>query len=120
MSKHDLDGSVEPGGGLPSASHGPVDYGLYVFFALGVLAVAAPQLSFIFGGPYWAALAAIAVFVLWISVMPTTCMSGGLYCSLVAMAILFNTLGIVLFAADPVRGFTVFRSSCEQADEDRP
>ena len=41
---------------------------------------------------------AIAVFVLWATVMPTTCMSGGLICSLVAMAVLFNTIGIVLAA----------------------
>lgn len=33
--------------------------------------------------------------------MPTTCMSGGLICSMVAMMVLFNTFGILLAAAIP-------------------
>lgn len=99
MTTDNSEGPVGPGRGLRSADHQRVNYGLLLFFVLGVLAVAAPQLAFKFAGPYWAALAAVAVFVLWISVMPTTCMSGGLYCSLVAMTILSNTVVILLFAA---------------------
>jgi hypothetical protein len=99
MTTDNSEGPVEPGKGLRSADHQPVEYRLLVFFALGVLAVAAPLIAFKFAGSYWAALAAAVVLVLWFSVMPTTCMSGGLYCSLIAMLIFFNTVGILLFAA---------------------
>jgi hypothetical protein len=49
-------------------------------------------------GLNWAAVVAVAVFFVWVTVMPTTCMNGGLICSIVAMAVLFNTIGIVLAA----------------------
>lgn len=76
-----------------------IDWGLIVFLTLGIAALLLPYISIPFVGVYWAAVVAIAVFVVWVTVMPSTCMNGGLICSLVAMAVLFNTIGIVLGAA---------------------
>ena len=95
------DGSNAPDGpssGQPSANDRTVDWGLLVFLALAALALVLPHASLSFVGVYWAALVAIAIFVLWFKVMQTTCMSGGFICSVVAMMVLFNTIAIVLVA----------------------
>lgn len=74
------------------------DGGLIVFLALAALVLLSPHIAIVFVGLYWAAVIAVGVCALWVTVMPTTCMNGGLICSCVAMAILFNTIAIVLGA----------------------
>ena len=96
MAAEELNGPDAPSKGLNAPNHDTVDWGLIVFLALGIVALLVPHISIPFVGVYWAAVVAVAVFVLWGTVMPTTCMSGGLICSLVAMAIFFNTTGLVL------------------------
>ncbi|QDU12113.1 hypothetical protein V202x_55380 [Gimesia aquarii] len=86
----------EPSDEVPAQSYEGIDWGLAIFLVLGVVALLLPHVSIPFVGVYWAAAVAVVVFVVWNTVMPTTCMSGGLICSLVAMAVIFNTLGIVL------------------------
>lgn len=88
----------EPSDESHAPSYEGVDWGLFIFLTLGVVALLLPHISISFVGLYWAGVVAVVVFVVWVTVMPTTCMSGGLICSLVAMAVLFNTLGIVLAA----------------------
>ena len=88
----------EPSEELNAQNYEGVDWGLFVFLALGIVALLVPHISIPFIGLYWATVVAVAVFVLWLMVMPTTCMSGGLICSLVAMAIFFNTIGLLLAA----------------------
>lgn len=74
------------------------DWGLLLFIALGVAALVSPHCAILFAGLYWAAVVAVGVCALWVTVMPTTCLNGGLICSFAAMAILFNTIAIVLGA----------------------
>jgi hypothetical protein len=89
----------KPGNDSPLAVSKRVDLGLTVFLALGAVACLLPHVSILFVGVYWAVLVATAVFVLWSAVMPTSCMNGGLICSLVAMAVFFNAIGIALGAS---------------------
>ena len=89
---------LEPSDESQAPSNEGMDWGLVIFLTLGVVALLLPHISIPFVGLYWAAVVAVVVFVVWVTVMPTTCMSGGLVCSFVAMAVLFNTLGIVLAA----------------------
>jgi hypothetical protein len=73
--------------------------GLLLFIVLANVAFWLPHVFTAFVGVYWGALVAVVVFVLWFGFMPTTCMSGGLICSMVAMLVLFNTIGVLLAAA---------------------
>ena len=68
------------------------------FLVLAIFAFLTPFLVIPFLGLYWGAAAAIAIFVLWVYLMPTTCMNGGLICSFVATMLLVNTICMVLFA----------------------
>jgi hypothetical protein len=76
----------------------PSDLGLYVFVALAFVALLTPGVTAAVWGVYWAAVIGILVFILWVFTMPTTCMSGGLVCSLAAMAIFFNAAVMLLLA----------------------
>ena len=98
MAINELNSPGDPSREPKTRNHEGVDWGLFVFLALGIVALLVPYISIPFVGVYSAAVVAVAVFVLWVMVMPTTCMSGGLICSLVAMAIFFNTIGLVLAA----------------------
>jgi hypothetical protein len=98
MARDALNAQDEPDGELRSWERETVDWGLVVFLVLAVIALLLPHISISFGGVYWGAGVAVALFVVWGGMMPTTCMSGGLVCSLAAMLILFNTIGIVLAA----------------------
>lgn len=88
----------EPGDQFPTQNERGIDWGFALFLVLGVVALLLPSLSIPFVGVYWAAVVVVIVLVVWFTVMPTTCMSGGLICSLVALVILSSTLGIVLIA----------------------
>jgi hypothetical protein len=74
------------------------DVGLCVFLFLALVAILGPHIVAVVWGLYAAALVAIVVCVTWLVTMPTTCMSGGLVCSLAAMAILLNTIAVGLAA----------------------
>lgn len=78
----------EPSEVLPPQTYEGIDWGVIVL----------PYVSIAWVGLYWAAAGAVGVFILWVTVMPTTCMNGGLICSLVAIAVLFNTIGFLLGA----------------------
>lgn len=99
MTKDQANASNERSEQLPVPDYEGMDWGVLIFLVLGVVALSLPYIATSFVGGYWAAAVAVAVLVLWFAVMPTTCMSGGLICSLVAMAIMFNTIGFVLVAA---------------------
>lgn len=98
MTTDDSNATHEPSDEFSAQTKG-VDWALILFLSLGVAALLLPHISLPFVGAYWAAVLAVAIFALWVMVMPTTCMNGGLIFSLVAMAVLFNTVGIVLAAA---------------------
>lgn len=83
----------------PATQNSPgVDRGLLQFVALGSLALVLPLVVAVFAGVFWAAAVSMAVCVLWFTRMQTTCMNGGMICSLTAIAVICNTTGIV-FAA---------------------
>lgn len=79
-------------------SHERMQWGLIVFLALGMCAILTPHATVWVAGVYWGAVLAGVVLIVWVMVMQTSCMNGGLICSLVAMIILSNSLGIVLAA----------------------
>lgn len=97
-----------PDSKLSSENSESAGIGLPSFLAFAVLAYLMPFVVITFFGVYWGAGAAIVLFVLWVYVMPTTCMNGGLICSFVAMMLFVNTIAIVIFAlirlGDLVRG----------------
>ena len=95
MNTQPTDSRPEPEPPLSPPDWGDIA-GLLVFLLLALGALAAPHVALQFAGVYWAAAVAFGVFVAWIGVMPTTCMSGGLYASMIAIAILFNTIAIVM------------------------
>jgi hypothetical protein len=68
------------------------------FLVLAVIAFLMPFLVIPLFGVYWGAATAIVVFMLWIYLMPTTCMNGGLICSFVATMLLVNTICMVVFS----------------------
>lgn len=72
--------------------------GLWVFMLLAVVAFAIPHVALIFFGVYWSALIAVLVLILWVRTMPTTCMSGGLICSLVMLCVVGNTAALTIVA----------------------
>ena len=76
----------------------PIDRGLVVALVLAVVAIAAAPATLFIAGIYWAALVALAVFLLWTSTMPSSCMNGGFIFSLVMLALLGNVLGTSLMA----------------------
>ena len=98
MVTQDSNAGDESKGGLTKVDHRSALLGLYLFLVFAIAALVLPHAALLFWGVYWAALAACIVFVVWFGVMPTTCMNGGLICSLVAIMVLFNTVGIVLVA----------------------
>lgn len=99
MTNDELQTADGGGGEPPFANVQAVDCTLLALLALGVLALGLTHAAMVFLGVYWAGVAAVGVFVLWFSLMPTTCMNGGLVFSLVAMAVLCNTIGVVVAAA---------------------
>jgi len=98
MVTQDSNARDESNGGLTTVNHRSALLGLYLFLVFASAALVLPHATLLFWGVYWAALAACIVLAVWFGVMPTTCMSGGLICSLVAIMALFNTVGIVLLA----------------------
>lgn len=90
---------LNPPDQLPSKSFIPENWGLYVFMVLAAVALVSPTLLAPIVGIYWAAVIAVAVAAFWFTTMPTTCFSGGYFCSIVALAILGSTLAILLAAA---------------------
>jgi hypothetical protein len=98
MTTDDSVTSHEQDNGFPGPNNDGVDWGLLVFLTLGVAALLSPYALIPFVGVYWAAAAAVGVLLVWFAVMQTTCINGGLICSLVALAILSNTIGIVIGA----------------------
>ena len=91
--------TTNPNATTKPASDRRLTLGPLLFFVLANVAFWLPHIMTSFVGVYWAALVAVVVFTLWVSFMPTTCMNGGLICSMVAMLVLFNTVGILLAAA---------------------
>lgn len=71
---------------------------LFRFLALAVLAYLIPLVVISFLGVHWGAGVAILIFVVWVYVMPTTCMNGGLICSFVATMLLVNAIALVVAA----------------------
>lgn len=83
----------------PSTRNSPgMDWGLLQFVALGSLALVLPLVVALFTGVFWAAAVAMAVCVLWFTRMQTSCINGGMICSLMAIAVMCNTTGLVLAA----------------------
>ena len=67
-----------------------------LYCSCAVLAVCGPYAITVWFSIYWACLAAVIIFMAWVMVMPCTCSRGGLYASMVAMAIMLHTCGFVL------------------------
>jgi hypothetical protein len=67
-------------------------------FLLAVLAFLTPFIVMPFLGLYWVAGVAILIFAVWASVMPTTCMNGGLIYSFITTMLLINAIFLVIFA----------------------
>ncbi len=83
---------------VPTHGYEGIDWGLIAFFLLGVTALGMPNISIAFLGVYWAAIVAVGIFAIWFTFMPTRCINGGLICSVVAIAVLVNTIGFVFGA----------------------
>jgi hypothetical protein len=77
---------------------GGTDWRLIAFVSIAIAALLGPHISLTFIGVYWSAALSVAIFAVWFSVMQTTCINGGMICSLFAMAILLNTIGLVFLA----------------------
>jgi hypothetical protein len=70
----------------------------YLYLILAVLAIFGPAIVLPHVGLYWGALVYFTVAVLWLSTMPSTCMTGGLLCSMISMPIALAGLVVPLFA----------------------
>jgi len=74
------------------------EWGLYIFLALAVGALALPFAVLPIIGVYWTAVIAVVVCIIWFRVMPTTCINGAFVCSLMAMMILVNAISMIVIA----------------------
>lgn len=99
MSEDKTAKSPEPQCNASPTIRGLWNIGFVVYLVFAVIALAVPFIVAVVCGIYWGALAAFIVLCVWGGLMPCTCMSGGLICSMIAALICIDTLLLLVLAA---------------------